>query len=671
MHSVPDPDLARDAVDTLKFLAVDAVERAKSGHPGMPMGAADVAFVLWGRFLRYDPTAPDWPDRDRFILSAGHGCMLLYGLLHLAGYDLSMSDIQAFRQWESRTPGHPEFGHTVGVEATTGPLGQGIGNGVGMALAARMLASRFNAGDFKPVNHRVFVLASDGDMMEGVSAEASSLAGHLKLGNLVVLYDDNRITIEGQTALAFSEDVGARYEAYGWHVQRVNGHDHEAIALALDTALAEEDRPSLIVCRTHIANGAPTKHDSASSHGSPLGAAETAAAKEAARWPVSPPFLVPEAVRSFWKARAAEGAALRTAWEARFAEWRSAHPGEAALWDALATTKVSADVTAKLLETAPAGAAATREHGAVVLQKAAELVPGLAGGSADLAPSTLTVIKGSPSVGPGEYAGRNLHFGIREHGMGAILNGMAYDGRFRPYGSTFLVFSDYMRPSIRIAALARLPVIYVFTHDSIFVGEDGPTHQPIEHAAVLRLIPNLRVFRPADGYETALAWGMALERGDGPTVLLLSRQKLPPIQREAAGDLADPRRGAYLVARSDRPDAVLAATGSEVHLAVAAREMLSKQGKKVDVVSVPCLDLFLEQDPAFRERLFPGGVRVATLEAGRTGVWRELAGRDGLTLGIDRFGASAPYQVLADKFGFTAESVAARLLEWLQPGATS
>jgi transketolase len=669
MRAAPDPELARDAVDTLKFLAVDAVERAKSGHPGMPMGAADVAFVLWGRFLRYDPTAPDWPDRDRFVLSAGHGCALLYGLLHLAGYDLSMSDIQAFRQWGSRTPGHPEFGHTVGVEATTGPLGQGIGNAVGMALAARMLAARFNTDDFKPVNHRVFVLASDGDMMEGVSAEASSLAGHLRLANLVVLYDDNRITIEGKTDLAFSEDVGRRYEAYGWNVLRVDGHDHEAIALALDAALAEGDHPFLIVCRTHIAHGAPTKQDTAASHGSPLGPEETAAAKEKARWPVSPPFLVPETVRSFWKARAAEGAALRTAWEARFAEWRSANPDKAALWDAITGPKFSADLAAKLLEAAPTGAAATREHGAAVLQKAADLVPGLVGGSADLAPSTLTLIKGSPSVAPGEYAGRNLHFGIREHGMGAILNGMAYEGSFRPFGSTFLVFSDYMRPSVRIAALARLPVIYVFTHDSIFVGEDGPTHQPIEHVAALRLIPNLRLFRPADGYETALAWGMALERSDGPTALILSRQKLPPIVREAAGELADPRRGAYLVARGDRPDAVLAATGSELHLAVAARELLARQGKRLDVISVPCLDLFLEQDPAFRSRLFPKGIPVATLEAGRTDPWRVLAGPDGLTLGIDRFGASAPYQVLADKFGFTAEGVAARLLDWLKQEA--
>ena len=665
MNAAPTSDLARDAVDTLKFLAVDAVEKAKSGHPGMPMGAADMAFVLWGRFLRYDPTAPDWPDRDRFVLSAGHGCMLLYGLLHLAGFEVSMSDLQSFRQWGSKTPGHPEFGHTVGVEATTGPLGQGVGNAVGMALAARMLAARFNDASFKPVNQRVFAIASDGDLMEGVSAEASSLAGHLRLGNLVVLYDDNRITIEGKTDLAWSEDVGLRYEAYGWHVQRVDGHDHEAIAAAIEGAIAEEGRPSLVVCRTHIAHGAPTKQDTAASHGSPLGAEEVAAAKEKARWPVAPPFLVPETVRAFWKARAAEGAALRTAWEARFADWRAAHPDRAALWDAIASPKVPADLTARLLEAAPTGAAATREHGAAVLQKAAELVPGLVGGSADLAPSTLTLIKGSPSIAPGDHAGRNLHFGIREHGMGAILNGIAYQGSFRPFGSTFFVFSDYMRPSIRVAALARLPVVYVFTHDSIFVGEDGPTHQPIEHAAALRVIPNLRVFRPADGFETALAWGMALERTDGPTALLLSRQKLPPIEREAAGELAEPRRGAYLVARSDRPDAVLAATGSELHLALAARALLAEKGKRLDVVSVPCLELFLEQERDFRDRLFPKGVPVATLEAGRTDPWRVLAGPDGLTMGIDRFGASAPSAVVGEKFGFTAESVAARLLEWL------
>jgi transketolase len=659
-----DPKLARDAVNTLRFLAVDAVEKAKSGHPGMPMGAADVAFVLWSRYLRYDPTAPDWPDRDRFVLSAGHGCMLLYGLLHLAGYDLPMSELQAFRQWGSRTPGHPEFGLTVGVEATTGPLGQGIGNGVGMALAGKMAADRFNGAE-QLIGHRVFVLASDGDVMEGVSGEASSLAAHLKLGNLVVLYDDNRITIEGETSLAFSEDVGARYAAYGWHVERVDGHDHEAVATAIEAALAEPDRPSFIVCRTHIAYGAPTKQDTAASHGAPLGPDEAKAAKEELGWPLEPAFHVPDAVRAFWRERAAEGARERAAWEARFDAWRAAAPGRTAAWDAIwSRAAVPADILSRLLAAAPTGAAATREHGNSVLQEAAGIVPALVGGSADLAPSNLTLIKGSPSVAPGRYAGRNLHFGVREHAMGAVLNGFAYHGAFRPYGATFLIFSDYMRPSIRLAALSHLPVIYIFTHDSIFVGEDGPTHEPIEQVWSLRMIPNLRVFRPADGVETALAWGMALERRDGPTAILLTRQKLPPIPREQV-DEATLRRGAYIVGDADEPHAVVAATGSEVHLALAAREALAKEGRRLRVVSVPCLELFLEEDTAYRRGLFPKGVPVATVEAGRADPWHLLTGADGLRIGIDRFGASAPYAVLGEKFGFTADSVTERVRTWL------
>ncbi len=665
MSVAPDARLSQEAVNTIKFLAVDAVEKAKSGHPGMPMGAADVAFVLWSRFLRYDPTAPDWPDRDRFVLSAGHASMLLYSLLHLAGYDLPMAAVQSFRQWGSRTPGHPEFGHTVGVEATTGPLGQGVGNGVGMALAAKLMAARFNEPEFKPVGHAVYVLASDGDMMEGVASEASSLAGHLKLSNLIVLYDDNRISLDGKTDLSFSEDVGLRYEAYGWQVQRVDGYDHEAIARALESALQESERPSFILCRTHIAHGAPTKEDSAKAHGSPLGPEEVKGAKEKAGWPTEPGFLVPEAVRSFFKARAAEGAALRTAWESRFAEWRTAHPEKAVRWDAIAGRTVPADLVATLLREAPTGAAATREHAGTVLQRAAELVPSIVGGAADLSSSTLTVIKGSPSVAPGEYLGRNLFFGVREHAMGAILNGIAYHGEFRPFGSTFLVFADYMRPAIRLAALARLPVVYVFTHDSVFLGEDGPTHQPVSHAWGLRVIPNLRVFRPADGIESALAWGMALERADGPTAMLLSRQKLPAIQRQATGDLADPRRGAYLVSADPGPEAILAATGSEVHLAVAARDALTAEKRRISVVSIPCLEVFLEQDEDYRARLFPAGVPVATIEAGVTEPWRILAGTDGLLIGINRFGASAPGAVLAEKLGFTAQSVTDRVREWL------
>ena len=666
MSAHPDPRLARLAVQTIRFMAADAVERANSGHPGLPMGAADVAFVLWSRFLRHDPTHPDWPDRDRFVLSAGHGCMLLYSLLHLSGYGLPLSEIERFRQWGSLTPGHPEFGHTAGVEATTGPLGQGVGNAVGMALASKMLAARFNGeGRFEPVTHRVFALASDGDLMEGVSGEASSLAGHLRLSNLIVLYDDNRITIEGDTALAFSEDVGRRYEGYGWRVERVDGHDQLAIAGALEAATAEPRQPSLIVCRTHIAYGAPTKQDSAEAHGAPLGAEEVAAAKRAQGWPLEPAFFVPDEVRAFFRARAEDGAALRTAWESNFGEWREKHPERAALWDATCKRSLPEDLLERLLDGAPAGAGATRAHGGAVLQQAARLVPALVGGSADLAPSTKTLIDASPSVAPGEYSGRNLHFGVREHGMGAIVNGMLYHGAFRPYGSTFLVFSDYMRPSIRLAALAKLPAIYVFTHDSIFVGEDGPTHEPIEHAFALRLIPGLHVWRPADGLETALAWACALERKDGPSALLLSRQKLPAIAREPRPDRADLVRGAHLVAGPAKPDAVVAATGSELHLAVAARTALAESGRAIRVVSIPCLDRFLEQPPDYRESLFPAGVPCASIEAGSTGPWRELVGPTGLCVGIDTFGASAPAEVNAERFGFTAAAVTQRIREWL------
>jgi transketolase len=665
MSPAPSAALSKDGANTIRFLSVDAVEKAKSGHPGLPMGAADVAFVLWSRFLRYDPTAPDWADRDRFVLSAGHGCMLLYSLLHLAGYDLSMADLQAFRQWGSKTPGHPEFGHTVGVEATTGPLGQGLANGIGMALAGKMLATRFNDADFQPVAHRVFVLASDGDLMEGISSEASSLAGHLGLGNLIVLYDDNGISLDGKTSLSFSEDVPARYAAYGWHVQSVDGHDHDQVSQAIEAAIADRARPSLVACKTHIGYGAPHKQDSAEAHGSPLGADEAKAAKGALGWPVEPAFYVPDDVRDFFRARAAEGAALRTGWEQRFASWAHDHPVKSAQWDAIWTRAVPDDLMAQLLAAAPAEAAATREHGRAVLQKAAELVPGLAGGAADLVSSTFTVIKGGGDVGPGSFDGRNLHFGVREHAMGAIVNGFAYHGAFRPFGSTFLVFADYMRGAIRVAALSKLPVIFVFTHDSIFVGEDGPTHEPIEQIASLRLIPNLHVWRPADGVETALAWGMALERRDGPSALILSRQKLPAIERHLRIGERELRRGGYLVAGDDTPRAILAATGSELHLAVGAREAFAKRDVKLNVVSIPCAELLHAQDPAYYRDLFPEGVPVATIEAGRTDLWRGLAGPRGLTIGIDRYGASAPGSVNGEEFGFTVAAVTAKIEAWL------
>ncbi|MDH3784974.1 MAG: transketolase, partial [Acidobacteriota bacterium] len=616
MSVAVDSQLARQAVQTIKFLSTDAVQRANSGHPGLPMGAADIAWVLWSRYLRYDPRTPDWPDRDRFVLSAGHGCMLLYAMLHLSGYDLSMDDLKAFRQWESKTPGHPEFGHTVGVEATTGPLGQGISNAVGMAIAARMLRDRVspNSGD-DLVGHRVFTLCSDGDVMEGVSGETCSLAGHLGLGNLIALYDDNHISIEGPTELAFSEDVCARYAAYGWDVQRIDGHDHDAIAGAIDHALGQKDRPSLIACRTHIAHGSPNKQDSADAHGSPLGEDEIKATKAAAGWPLEPAFHVPEEVRSFFRSRAEEGAALRTAWVRKFEAWVGREKGHRKRWDQCWQPEAPKGLTDRLIAAAPTDAGATRAHSGKVLQVAAAEMPGLVGGSADLAPSNKSTINDSPAISPADFSGRNFHFGVREHAMGAIVNGMLYHGAFRPYGATFLVFSDYMRPTLRLAALAKLPAIHIFTHDSIFVGEDGPTHQPVEHAWVLRMIPGLDVFRPADGVETALCWGLALEATDQPSVLLLTRQKLPPLDRQRTGALADMRRGAYLVAGDDQPDAVIAATGSEVHLAVAAREAMASEGKKINVVSIPCYERFRAQGPVYAQRLFPGGVPVATIEA--------------------------------------------------------
>jgi len=480
-----------------------------------------------------------------------------------------------------------------------------------------------------------------------------------------VLYDDNWITIEGRTDLAFSENVGRRYEAYGWHVEHADGHDHESIAAAISSAVAEHQRPSLVVCRTHIANGAPTKHDTADAHGSPLGADEIAAAKRLQDWPVDPTFRVPDEVKSYFRERAEEGFALRLAWEEKLDRWREADSPRAELWDSLWNRTVPDDIVDRLMQQAPTEAGATRAHGGQVLQRAAEYVPSLVGGSADLSPSTKTVIKGSASVGPGEYEGRNLHYGIREHAMGAVVNGFLYHGAFRPYGATFLVFSDYMRPPLRVAGLSGLPAIHVFTHDSIFVGEDGPTHQPVEQAWALRMIPNQHVYRPADGRETALAWGMALKRTDGPTVMLLSRQTLPPIEPTVSGELADPRRGAYLVRGDERPEAILAATGSEVHLAIAAYETLAAEGKKLAVVSIPCVELFHEQPDVYRQRLFPRGVRVATIEAGVTLPWRALTGPDGLTIGIDIYGASAPSSVVAEKFGLTPEAVTAKIREWL------
>jgi transketolase len=669
MNSKPATDdrtaLDQLAVNTIRFLAADAVENANCGHPGMPMGMADVAYVIWTRFLRYQPQDPAWPGRDRFVLSAGHGSMLLYAMLHLSGYELSMDEIRRFRQLGSITPGHPEHGVTPGVETTTGPLGQGIGNAVGMAVAVRMLAARFNDDAFAPAQGRVFGICGDGDLMEGVASEAASLAGHWGLGNLNFVYDDNHITIEGDTSLAFSEDVARRFEAYGWHVLRADPYNRDALARALDQAVAETSRPSLVITRSHIAYGAPTKQDTRGAHGEPLGAGELAAAKKALGWPAEPAFLVPDEVRGRFAARAAELRTSYDAWQSGMKAWRARDPKRAEAWDAMTGKHVPADVFDRLVATAPTESAATRAHGSAVLQKAAALVPSLAGGSADLEPSTKTRIKDSQSIAKDAFGGRNFHFGIREHGMGAILNGLALTEGFIPYGSSFLVFTDYCRPAIRLSALMKQQVLWVFTHDSIFVGEDGPTHEPVEHLASLRLIPNLLVIRPADGPETAAAWGIALERREGPTLIALTRQKTSALERPAGFDPSGLRRGGYVLVEHPAPEAItLIATGSEVGLAVEAAERLGTSGIAARVVSMPAPDRFSEQDAAWQNAVLPPGGRRVSIEAGVTSGWRAIIGVGGLAIGIDRYGESAPIEDLRAHFGFTPEKVAERITAW-------
>jgi transketolase len=662
-----EPKTARLAVNTIKMLAVDAIEKANSGHPGLPMGAADYAFVLWNRYLRYSAQKPLWPNRDRFVLSGGHGSTLLYSLLHLAGFDLALDELKNFRQWGSKTPGHPEFGETPGVEATTGPLGQGLGNGVGMAIAAKMMASRFNRNDFSPIDHRVYVIATDGDMMEGVASEAASLAGHLKLSNLIVIYDDNRITLDGPADWSFSENVPKRFESYGWATQSIDGHDHAQIARALDKARATTDRPSLISARTHIGEGAPHKHDTSEVHGSPLGPEETKGTKEALGWPLSPTFLVPAEVRALFAERSAALENERKSWEEGLARWRKNHPDLSELWNAHWEKRVPDDLYARLLETLPKMPNATRSAGGEIYQTTAELVPALIGGAADLVSSTKTEIKKSTALSAADFSGRNFHFGIREHGMGAIQNGLAQYGSFIPLGSTFLVFSDYMRGSIRLAALSKLQTVYVFTHDSVFLGEDGPTHQPIEQLSALRLIPNLAVVRPADSLECAGAWEIALSRKKGPTAICLTRQKLPSIERDRGVTPQEILKGGYIVAEASglHPEVVIAATGSELHLAIGAKKLLDAKGIATRVVSMPCLEAFAGQSDEYRNRILPRDVRAVAIEAGSTDLWHKWIGKEGLGIGMERFGASAPDTVLAEKFGFTAPQIANRIEGWL------
>ena len=661
---IPSPQ-ARLCADAIRFLAVDAVEKANSGHPGLPMGAADCAFALWGNFLNFNPADPNWPNRDRFVLSAGHGSMLLYSLLHLFGYDLPLEELKNFRQWGSKTPGHPEFGHTVGVEVTTGPLGQGFANGVGMGIAAKMAAERFNTADFKPIDHTIYALMGDGCLQEGISYEAAALAGHLKLGNLVYIYDSNSITIEGKTDLAWSEDVEGRFIAAGWHVLKIDGHDYNQITTAIAAAKAETGKPSLIIATTHIAFGSPKCQGSSGAHGSPLGAEEIAATRANLGWQHEA-FEIPQEVRDICTAQVEAKKLKYASWQRKFETWHAANPEKAQLWDEMWHKRLPTDLAAQLIASVDGKDGATRALSGTVLQKAASLLPSLVGGSADLAPSNNSDIKGAAAIQTGEFSGRNLHFGIREHAMGALLNGMSLYGCFIPYGATFLVFSDYCRPAIRLSALMKQQAIYIFTHDSFFVGEDGPTHQPIEHVASLRLIPDLQVIRPADGLETALAWQVALEKKDGPTALILTRQKLPIIDRGTASN-DDIRKGGYVVSTpSGKPDVVVMATGSEVHVAVGAAAKLAADGIKCRVVSIPCLESFMAQSQEYRSHVLPAGVPRVAFEAGRGESWGRLIGCDGLFIGIEHFGASAPDKVLAEQFGFTVPQVVEKIRTFLK-----
>ncbi len=646
-------DLPLLAINTIRTLAIDAVQQANSGHPGLPLGCAPLAYVLWHGHLKHDPRAPQWFDRDRFVLSAGHGSALLYSLLHLFGYDLSLDELKRFRQWGSRTPGHPEWHETPGVEATTGPLGQGAANSVGMAIAERYLAQYFNRPGHEIIDHHTYALVSDGDVMEGVACEAASLAGHLGLGKLIWLYDANQITLDGPLSLSMSEDVGARHAAYGWHVLHVEHGDRDlaAIDAAIRAARAETGRPSMIVIRTTIGFGSPKKAGTSAAHGSPLGDAEVAATKQALGWDPAAKFHVPAEAAAHLGEAVARGGAAHAAWRERLGAYEAAHPDLAAQLALAVRGELPAGWDAGLPSFS--GATATRSASGKVLAALAAKVPWLFGGDADLGGSTKTIVPGGDFDRTG--AGRNLRFGIREHAMGSIGNGMLYHGGVRPYVATFFAFSDYMRPPVRLAALNRQPAIFVWTHDSVGLGEDGPTHQPVEHLMALRAIPNLSVFRPADGNETAAGWRHAMANTHGPTALVLSRQDLPAVTPPGAPGA---ERGAYVLA--DGKDVILIASGSEVSVALAARDALAKDGVAARVVSMPCWELFAAQPQAYRDEVLPPAQRNrVSVEAGITMGWREHLGDRGIAVGIDRFGASAPGEVILEQLGITPAAVAA------------
>lgn len=658
----PHSDLASLAL-TVRMLSLDGVEKANSGHPGLPLGAADFASVLWADYMNFNPHDPQWANRDRFILSAGHGSMLWYSLLHLFGYDLPMEEIKAFRQWGSRTPGHPEFGVTAGIETTTGPLGQGFGNGVGMALSGKLLAAEYGEDLF---NFRVFGLVSDGDLMEGITAEAASLAGHLGLNNLVYLYDDNKISLAGETEVTFTESVAKRFEAYNWFVQSCDGHDMAAVSSCLEKALAEKSRPSLICCRTLLGFGSPNKANTHDAHGAPLGAEEVKLTKQNLGWPVDAQFLVPDEVKNFCAGLNKAKASRYEEWQRKLTAFNSHDPIRAKKLAAHLQRELPPNLQSELLAAFKDGKKdATRNLSGKAIQIIAKNVPWFIGGSADLEPSTKTAIKDGGEIQAQEFGGRNIRFGVREHAMGAAVNGLAYSQCWIPYSATFLVFSDYMRPAIRLAALSHLQSLFIFTHDSFWVGEDGPTHEPIEHIAALRAIPNLYVWRPADGVEVAMAYQLALETKNRPSTLLFTRQNLPTLERPESFTPDSIRRGAYIVVDSPNPEIVLCATGSEVWLAVEAAKNLSAEGRRVRVVSIPCLELLREQDSTFQLELIPAKAKKVSLEAGITMGWERIVGSDGLTIGIDHYGASAPGELLAQKFGFTSDAVTERIKAWL------
>ncbi len=660
-------------INTLRFLAVDAVQKAESGHPGAPLGSAAMAYALWDRFLRYDPHDPKWPNRDRYVLSAGHGCALLYALLHVTGFDLPLEELKQFRQWGSRTPGHPEYWKAPGIEATTGPLGQGFGNAVGMAIAEEALAARFNRPDYQIINHFTYVQASDGDLMEGVASEAASLAGHLRLGKLIVLYDDNKITIEGGTDLAFTEDRRARFAAYGWHSQQVtDGNDVEAVAAAIEEARRNTDRPSFIDVHTHIGYGSPHKQDTASAHGEPLGEEEVRLTKQRLDWPLAPPFYIPEEALKHFQTAAKRGETLHAKWEALFKDYSREHPDLA--------TELERRMQSKLPEnwdrdfptfSSDEGSIATRRASGKILNSFAPYLPELMGGSADLSPSTNTIMDNTGNFEADDRSGRNMHFGVREHGMGAVINGMALHKGLIPYGATFLIFSDYMRPPMRLAAMSELGVIYVFTHDSIGLGQDGPTHQPVEQLLGLRAVPNMVVIRPADANETAAAWKIAIERRTGPVALVLTRQNVPILDLAIYPEIPTgvPHGGYILVEGSDKsePDVVLVASGSEVHVILGAREKLLADGVSARVVSLPSWNLFEKQTQAYRNQVFPPGIPILSVEAGVSLGWKPYIGDGvGAAIGVDRFGASAPGDVVMREYGFTPENVQKHTLDLLK-----